>query len=398
MGLRCIVKKIFKRHGDQRDHGQDGHYHPIGANHEPQPSPRPSETQPKTEPFRRELVRMVPDRDAGQDEMRTWMLLMLHRRCHPDPPGALEDFNWSGSELHCGADLFQGILDAFLDTPEGRLIAGDVADAFMEKKLYGAEGAPRGKLRGEYAVERARDACNPVGTKEFCETGQMRKRETRKYLHKRAGFKKVKSALNPKTMVKKISSLTDAIRGRNDEYTKLNKGKHKAAASDRFKLKSLRGYRTKRREQAAEARRQMIKRSISYPKKPTALYDDWTTARTQDTLYAGDERSGHPAYSIRAVGGAEEPQTQEQQGRRRSTVLSPSHRGIGGRFKPELETHTRPGRRSPNRNRNVNDSGHRNRGASLSIIEQEDGESILDWPALTPEVQRQDQSHYLVQR
>ncbi|KAI0100608.1 hypothetical protein GGR51DRAFT_575285 [Nemania sp. FL0031] len=78
-----------------------------------------------------ELVQSTPPEDAGVGEVRTWVLEVFHRRCHPDPKRALNGFYWKGRDLH-SQRRYLALRLRFRREPYGYLIAHDIHDAVKE--------------------------------------------------------------------------------------------------------------------------------------------------------------------------------------------------------------------------------------------------------------------------
>ncbi|XXG98555.1 hypothetical protein Hte_004880 [Hypoxylon texense] len=47
-----------------------------------------------------DIVANVPPKDADAENVRTWLLMVLHRRSHPDPERIMDKLRWSGRDLH----------------------------------------------------------------------------------------------------------------------------------------------------------------------------------------------------------------------------------------------------------------------------------------------------------
>lgn len=72
------------------------HIHSVGFAHEPRKTPSISRSAVRKPKYSEqheqylkdtweELVNSTPREDAGVAEVRTWILQVFHRRCHPDP-------------------------------------------------------------------------------------------------------------------------------------------------------------------------------------------------------------------------------------------------------------------------------------------------------------------------
>ncbi|KAI1201645.1 hypothetical protein F5X97DRAFT_320044 [Nemania serpens] len=108
------------------------HMHSVGFSHEPRRArsgSRPTE----------ELVRSAPRKDAAVAEVRTWVLEVFHRRCHPDPERALEEFYWKGRDLH-SQRRYLALRLRFRGEPYGYLIAHDIHDAVKESRKQSRRG------------------------------------------------------------------------------------------------------------------------------------------------------------------------------------------------------------------------------------------------------------------
>ncbi|KAI0183218.1 hypothetical protein EV127DRAFT_490479 [Xylaria flabelliformis] len=80
-----------------------------------------------------ELVESTPRQDAGVAEVRTWVLKVFHRRCHPDPERALNGFQWKGCDLH-SQRRYIALRLRFRGEPYGYMIAHDIHDAVKESR------------------------------------------------------------------------------------------------------------------------------------------------------------------------------------------------------------------------------------------------------------------------
>ncbi|KAF2967894.1 hypothetical protein GQX73_g5720 [Xylaria multiplex] len=120
------------------------HTHSAGFSHEPRTKrsksrytvhkPRYSEQHQRyLEDSYEELVESTPRQDAGVDEVRTWVLEVFHRRCHPDPEGALNGFHWKGRDLH-SQRRYLALRLRFRGEPYGYMIAHDIHDAIKESR------------------------------------------------------------------------------------------------------------------------------------------------------------------------------------------------------------------------------------------------------------------------
>ncbi|KAI1505289.1 hypothetical protein F5X99DRAFT_405186 [Biscogniauxia marginata] len=89
-------------------------------------------SQPTQRGSKWEIVNSAPQKDAGAQEVRTWLLKVLRRRCHPDPESVLMQMDWSGREVHRATYL--GMWHRFRSEPDGRLIAHDIHDAIKQSR------------------------------------------------------------------------------------------------------------------------------------------------------------------------------------------------------------------------------------------------------------------------
>ncbi|KAH9908780.1 hypothetical protein F4778DRAFT_718694 [Xylariomycetidae sp. FL2044] len=78
------------------------------------------------------IVCSAPGKDASDDEARTWMLKVLHRRNHPDPERVLRRFHPSARHLHRANYL--AIRQRLKSEPGGLLIAHDMRDALKASR------------------------------------------------------------------------------------------------------------------------------------------------------------------------------------------------------------------------------------------------------------------------
>ncbi|KAI0529870.1 hypothetical protein GGR58DRAFT_281505 [Xylaria digitata] len=120
------------------------HTHSAGFSHEPRTNrlksrytvhkPRYSEQHQRyLEDSYEELVESTPRQDASVDEVRTWVLEVFHRRCHPDPERALNGFHWKGRDLH-SQRRYLALRLRFRGEPYGYMIAHDIHDAVKESR------------------------------------------------------------------------------------------------------------------------------------------------------------------------------------------------------------------------------------------------------------------------
>ncbi|KAI0432542.1 hypothetical protein F5Y09DRAFT_140708 [Xylaria sp. FL1042] len=90
------------------------------------------------------LVERTPREDAGINEVRSWVLEIFNRRCHPDPETALNGFFWKGRDLH-SQRRYLALRLRFRGEPYGYMIAHDIHDAVKEsrKRAHKREKAAR---------------------------------------------------------------------------------------------------------------------------------------------------------------------------------------------------------------------------------------------------------------
>ncbi|KAI0457625.1 hypothetical protein F5B21DRAFT_463937 [Xylaria acuta] len=123
------------------------HTHSAGFTHEPRKTrsnsrsaihkPKYSEQhQQYLKDSWEELVESTPRQDAGVAEVRTWILKVFHRRCHPDPERALSGFHWKGRDLH-SQRRYLALRLRFRREPYGYMIAHDIHDAVKEFRKRG---------------------------------------------------------------------------------------------------------------------------------------------------------------------------------------------------------------------------------------------------------------------
>lgn len=69
----------------------------------------------------------VPGKDGTADDVRTWLLLVLHRRSHPDPERIMDKLHWTGRDLHRASYL--ATRHRLRAEADGIIIAHDIHDA-----------------------------------------------------------------------------------------------------------------------------------------------------------------------------------------------------------------------------------------------------------------------------
>ncbi|KAI0404510.1 hypothetical protein F4802DRAFT_567314 [Xylaria palmicola] len=120
------------------------HIHSTGFSHEPRKFRQGSRSavhKPKYSEQHQQylkdtwgpLVASTPSEEAGVDEVRTWILTVFHRRCHPDPERALTGFHWKGRDLH-SQRRYLALRLRFRREPYGYMIAHDIHDALKESR------------------------------------------------------------------------------------------------------------------------------------------------------------------------------------------------------------------------------------------------------------------------
>ncbi|KAI1806154.1 hypothetical protein F4811DRAFT_551110 [Daldinia bambusicola] len=65
--------------------------------------------------------------DATAENVQTWLVMVLHRRSHPDPARILDKLKWTGRDLHRATYLTTRY--RLRAESDGWLIAYDIADA-----------------------------------------------------------------------------------------------------------------------------------------------------------------------------------------------------------------------------------------------------------------------------
>ncbi|KAJ2976492.1 hypothetical protein NUW58_g8072 [Xylaria curta] len=136
-----------------------GHAHSAGFAHEPRASRSNSRTaihkprySDKHEQYLKdsweELVETTPREDAGVSEVRTWVLKVFHRRCHPDPENSLSEFRWQGRDLHLQR-RYLALRLRFRGEPYGYMIAHDIHDAVKESRKRARRQEKESKKRAK---------------------------------------------------------------------------------------------------------------------------------------------------------------------------------------------------------------------------------------------------------
>ncbi|KAI1436088.1 hypothetical protein GGR50DRAFT_693471 [Xylaria sp. CBS 124048] len=121
------------------------HDHSAGFSH--QPKKRSSKSRATSE-----LVANTPQKDAGVDEVRNWVLNVFRRRCHPEPEAALQEFHWKGTDLH-SQRRYLALRLRFRREPYGYMIAHDIHDAVKESRKRTGREKGRVKRKAKKAVE-----------------------------------------------------------------------------------------------------------------------------------------------------------------------------------------------------------------------------------------------------
>ncbi|KAI1349638.1 hypothetical protein F5Y01DRAFT_316613 [Xylaria sp. FL0043] len=103
-----------------------GHMHTAGFSHGP---------RTKRAGFKHieGLIERTPREDAGINEVRSWVLEIFNRRCHPDPERVLNEFFWKGRDLH-SQRRYLALRLRFRGEPYGYMIAHDIHDAVQESR------------------------------------------------------------------------------------------------------------------------------------------------------------------------------------------------------------------------------------------------------------------------
>ncbi|KAI0803979.1 hypothetical protein GGR55DRAFT_682116 [Xylaria sp. FL0064] len=79
------------------------------------------------------LIERTPREDAGINAVRSWVLEIFNRRCHPDPERVLNEFFWKGRDLH-SQRRYLALRLRFRGEPYGYMIAHDIHDAVKESR------------------------------------------------------------------------------------------------------------------------------------------------------------------------------------------------------------------------------------------------------------------------
>ncbi|KAL7627545.1 hypothetical protein AAE478_001738 [Parahypoxylon ruwenzoriense] len=96
----------------------------------PQEAPGPPGAIPRAETGH--IVDAAPGRDATAEEVRAWLLMVLHRRSHPDPDRIAEKLPWSGRDLHRATYL--ATRHRLRAEADGMIIAHDIHDAAKQSR------------------------------------------------------------------------------------------------------------------------------------------------------------------------------------------------------------------------------------------------------------------------
>ncbi|KAI0014362.1 hypothetical protein F4779DRAFT_612656 [Xylariaceae sp. FL0662B] len=83
-------------------------------------------------PRRRRALSQAEKQDASNAEVRTWLLIVLHRRSHPQPERILDHLQWSGRDLHRATYL--KLRHRLREEQDRRVIAHDIRDAAKESR------------------------------------------------------------------------------------------------------------------------------------------------------------------------------------------------------------------------------------------------------------------------
>lgn len=81
-----------------------------------------------------DIVANVPGKDATAENVRTWLLMVLHRRSHPDPERIMDRLRWSGRDLHRASYL--ATRHRLRAEADGIIIAHDIHDAVKVGSLF----------------------------------------------------------------------------------------------------------------------------------------------------------------------------------------------------------------------------------------------------------------------
>ncbi|KAI1115355.1 hypothetical protein F5Y14DRAFT_450172 [Nemania sp. NC0429] len=180
------------------------HVHSAGFSHEPRRArsgSRPTE----------EIVRSAPREDAAVAEVRTWVLEVFHRRCHPDPESALEEFYWKGSDLH-SQRRYLALRLRFRGEPYGYLIAHDIHDAVKVRKLHKSIEAPHHTRPRFSSLPRM-----PSSTFIIFFAGESRKRSHKHHKEATKQAKKTEKAQGTNTINTPCEEETTAHAARQDQ-------------------------------------------------------------------------------------------------------------------------------------------------------------------------------------
>lgn len=75
----------------------------------------------------------VPAKDATAENVQTWLVMVLHRRSHPDPQRILDKLKWTGRDLRRATYLTTRY--RLRAESDGWPIAYDISDAVKVGKL-----------------------------------------------------------------------------------------------------------------------------------------------------------------------------------------------------------------------------------------------------------------------
>ncbi|KAI1776851.1 hypothetical protein F4818DRAFT_411971 [Hypoxylon cercidicola] len=79
-----------------------------------------------------DIVEHVPGKEATADDVRAWLLMVLHRRSHPDPGRVVDKLRWSGRDLHRASYL--ATRHRLRAEADGMIIAHDIHDAAKQSR------------------------------------------------------------------------------------------------------------------------------------------------------------------------------------------------------------------------------------------------------------------------